>query len=120
MKVRAADERLALALEASLGLQVPDFDELTSAQAESYEDDAAAVAMAARTAEELETEIQIIDRLVSLAERVRDAGVDAKWDALAGLLEPESVGTAIRAYSPDRAAAHLPALEPRGHRHPRR
>ncbi|WP_157073104.1 hypothetical protein [Kribbia dieselivorans] len=61
---------------------MPDFDEMTSAQAESYEDDAASVATTARTAEELETEIQIIDRLVNLAERVRDAGVDAKWDAL--------------------------------------
>lgn len=85
-RVRHSDDRLAGALAASLGLQVPDVDELSPADAESYEDDTASVATAARTIEELETEIAILERLVSKAETVRAARVDAKWEALAGLL----------------------------------
>ena len=56
-RVRDADDRLAGALAASLGLQLPDVDELSPADAETYEDDTASVATAARTLEELETEI---------------------------------------------------------------
>ncbi|WP_457188659.1 helicase-related protein [Nocardioides sp. P5_E3] len=85
-RVRDSDERLAGALAASLGLQVPDVDELSPADAESYEDNTASVATAARTIEELETEIAILERLVHKAEAVRAARVDAKWEALAGLL----------------------------------
>ncbi|GAB2855054.1 helicase-related protein [Nocardioides pacificus] len=86
LRVRDADDRLAGALAASLGLQLPDVDELSPADAEIYEDDTASVATAARTLEELETEIAILERLVDKAEGVRSARVDAKWEALAGLL----------------------------------
>ena len=86
LRVRDADDRLAGALAASLGLQLPDVDELSPADAETYEDDTASVATAARTLEELETEIAILERLVDKAEAVRSARVDAKWEALADLL----------------------------------
>jgi superfamily II DNA or RNA helicase len=90
-RVRAADRRLADALAASLGLQIADPDELGAAEAETYEDDAASVATAARTLEELETEILILERLVAKAETVREARVDAKWEALAGLLTSDEM-----------------------------
>src|SRR4029079_9186529 len=66
-RVRASDRRLADARAASFGLQVADPDELSTEQAEKYEDDAASVATAARTLEELESEILILDRLVAKA-----------------------------------------------------
>lgn len=86
LRVRAGDDRLVDALAASLGLQLTDIDELDPADAETHEDDTASVATAARTLEELETEIAILDRLVSKAKAVRTAQVDAKWEALAELL----------------------------------
>ena len=85
-RVHAADQRLAADLAASLGLTVSDPDDLSGQQAESYEDETAAVATAARTLEELETEILVLDRLVKKAEQVYEARVDAKWEALAELL----------------------------------
>ncbi|MET8838060.1 helicase-related protein [Micromonospora sp. NPDC004540] len=90
-RVQAADRRLAEALAASLGLQPEDPDELSAADAEKYEDDVASVATAARTLEELETEILILERLVQKAEAVREAGVDAKWEALADLLKSDEM-----------------------------
>jgi len=83
-RVRATDQRLAADLAASL--TIPDPDDLSGQQAESYEDETSAVATAARTLEELETEILILDRLVRKAEEVYEARVDAKWEALAELL----------------------------------
>ncbi|WP_162251488.1 MULTISPECIES: helicase-related protein [unclassified Nocardioides] len=85
-RVRAADSQLSTMLAASLGLQRADVDDLSPADAESYEDEGAAVATAARTIEELEVEIAILERLVTKATAVRAAQVDAKWEALAGLL----------------------------------
>ncbi len=85
-RVRAADQRLAADLATSLGLKIPDPDDLSGQQAENYEDETVAVATAARTLEELETEILILDGLVKKAEKVHEARVDAKWEALAELL----------------------------------
>lgn len=82
----AADGELAVELAATLGLENDDPDEMTSVRAESYQDEAASVATAARTLEELETEILVLDRLVAKAEAVYTARVDAKWEALEGLL----------------------------------
>ena len=86
VRIRAADSRLADALAASLRLQLRDIDELSAADAETFEDDTASVATNARTVEELETEIAILERLVGKADEVRKAQVDAKWEALAELL----------------------------------
>jgi hypothetical protein len=44
-----------------------------------------------RTVEELEAEILVLNRLVDMAQEVRDAGVDEKWEALADLLRSEAM-----------------------------
>lgn len=92
-RIRTADKRLAASLAASLGLAIAqeDVDELTAADAEAFEDDSSSVATAARTIGELETEILHLDRLVAKAEAVRGADVDAKWEALRGLLTSEQM-----------------------------
>lgn len=90
-RVRAADSQLSTMLAASLGLQRADLDDLSPAAAESYEDEGTAVATAARTLEELEVEIAILERLVAKATAVREAQVDAKWEALADLLVSEQM-----------------------------
>jgi superfamily II DNA or RNA helicase len=90
-RVRASDSQLSNMLAASLGLQRTDVDDLSPAAAESYEDEGSAVATAARTVEELEVEIAILERLVAKAAAVREAKVDAKWEALAGLLVSEQM-----------------------------
>lgn len=86
IRLEHADRRLAETLAASFDLQPDDPDDLSSADAETYEDDTASVATAARSLADLETEILVLDRLVRRAEAVRGAHVDAKWDALAELL----------------------------------
>jgi superfamily II DNA or RNA helicase len=90
-QVRAADRRLADVLAASLGLQIDDPDEMSSVEAETYEDEAVSVATAARTLEELETEILVLDQLVKKAGAVYAARVDAKWEALAELLTSDGM-----------------------------
>lgn len=90
-QVQAADQQLADALAASLGLQIDDPDEMTSSQAETFENEAVSVATAARTLAELETEILALDRLVRKAEAVHEARVDAKWEALAELLMSDAM-----------------------------
>lgn len=90
-QVRAADRRLADVLAASLGLQIDDPDEMSSVEAETYEDEAVSVATAARTLEELETEILVLDQLVTKADAVYAARVDAKWEALAELLTSDEM-----------------------------
>jgi superfamily II DNA or RNA helicase len=90
-QVRAADRRLADDLAASLGLQIDDPDEMSSEEAETYEDEAVSVATAARTLEELETEILVLEQLVTKAAAVYAARVDAKWEALAELLTSDEM-----------------------------
>ncbi|HEY5853792.1 MAG TPA: helicase-related protein [Aldersonia sp.] len=57
-------------------------DELDAGEAEQLEEDVVDAATAARTAEELATEILVLDSLVALATRVRDLGQDRKWAEL--------------------------------------
>ena len=92
-RIRAADERLAASLAASLGLAfaLQDVDELSAADAEAFDDNSSSVATASRTIGELETEILHLDRLVTKAETVRGADVDAKWEALRDLLTSEQM-----------------------------
>ena len=91
-RMRTADDRLASTLAASLGLQPPEQeDDWSPSELTAWEDDASSVATTARTLEELEVEVAILDRLVDKAERVRAAGVDAKWEALAALLRSEEM-----------------------------
>jgi superfamily II DNA or RNA helicase len=81
-----ADGRLAADLAATLGLGSDDPDEMSSARAESYQDEVVSVATNARTLAELETEILVLDGLVARAESVLGARVDAKWEELEELL----------------------------------
>lgn len=81
-----ADADLAAGLAATLNLMSDDPDEMSSARAETYQDEVVSVATNARTLAELEAEILVLDRLVALAEAVFAARVDAKWGALAELL----------------------------------
>ena len=66
-----------------------DFDEAELAELENLTVDAAT---AAATADELETEVRTLDRLVELADGVRNSGVDAKWTRLRDLLRAEQFG----------------------------
>lgn len=85
------DAKLAADLAASLGLVTEDPDEMTSARAETYQDEVVNVATNARTLAELEAEILVLDRLVDKAEAVHEARVDAKWEALAELLTSDAM-----------------------------
>ena len=69
-------------------------DELDAAAVEDLEDTVVDAATAARTAEEIAVEIAVLDGLVALAVRVRDAGQDRKWDELRGLLDKTVLATA--------------------------
>ncbi|WP_419839405.1 helicase-related protein [Candidatus Poriferisodalis sp.] len=66
-----------------------DFDEVELAELENLTVDAAT---AAATADELEAEVRTLDRLVELADGVRNSGVDAKWTRLRDLLRAEQFG----------------------------
>lgn len=85
------DAKLATDLAASLGLVNEDPDEMSSARAETYQDEVVNVATNARTLAELEAEILVLDRLVEKAESVHEARVDAKWEALAELLTSDAM-----------------------------
>jgi superfamily II DNA or RNA helicase len=94
-KVRDADARLSVLLQLSLGQVVEDEDDALDRERAEAEDEASAGATASRTLQDLETEILLLEDLVALAERVRAAGVDRKWEQLARLL------TAGRMFGPD-------------------
>jgi SNF2 family DNA or RNA helicase len=63
------------------------FDDLDDTEIEDVEEELADGASAARTAAELRTEIASLVQLEELARRVRDAGVDRKWQELVTLLD---------------------------------
>ncbi|OBF48799.1 DEAD/DEAH box helicase [Mycolicibacterium monacense] len=90
-QARNADEKLAAGLAATLGLGSDDPDEMSSFQAETYQDEVVDVATNARTLAELETEILVLDQLVAKAEAVYSARLDAKWGALAELLTSDAM-----------------------------
>src|SRR5690606_34230397 len=82
----------------SLGLTRPidiedledDLEEETESEAQEIVD----LASAARTVAELELEIASLRGLTAMAERVRNSGVDKKWDKLRDVLEnPEMFDT---------------------------
>jgi len=71
-----------------------DPDDLLSSERETLEEEIVDAATAARTAEELRHEINVLEDLVRLARRVRHLGTDVKWQQLSRLLTgtPEMFG----------------------------
>ncbi len=70
-----------------------EWEEYPDAEYEEAETELADSATAARTLAELEEEIAILHRLEQQANRVRHAGVDRKWEELAGLLQHKEMFT---------------------------
>ncbi|TLM86011.1 helicase-related protein [Pseudarthrobacter sp. NamE5] len=68
-------------------VDVDDFEELTDEEREALEDRAVAGATAARTPEELKTEIAVLDRLLSQSLAVKSSPTYAKWNALRETLD---------------------------------
>ena len=66
---------------------ISDIDDLTDAEREALEDKAIESATSARTPEELEAEIALLDRLVAQSSAVKNSPTYAKWDALRGTLD---------------------------------
>lgn len=64
-----------------------DLDDLTDAEREALEDKAIEEASTARTPEELETEISVLDRLLIKSLKVKTSPTYAKWDALRDTLD---------------------------------
>ena len=64
-----------------------DLEDLTDEEREALEDKAVAGATSARTPEELETEIALLDRLLVKSAAVKASPTYAKWDALRGTLD---------------------------------
>ncbi|GAA2531015.1 hypothetical protein GCM10010201_33210 [Pilimelia columellifera subsp. columellifera] len=90
-QVRQQEALLGAQLRASLqaldsDIATLDQDEVPHSAVESVEDAASWTATASRTPAELETEALVLDQLVIQARDIRDAGIDRKWEALAGLL----------------------------------
>ena len=74
-------------LSTPVNLDEDDIDELPDDELEELEDEAAAGAFAARTAEQLETEIAVVKRLVDQAAAVRYSPTYSKWDRLRETLD---------------------------------
>jgi SNF2 family DNA or RNA helicase len=64
-----------------------DLEELTDAEREAIEEKTIAAATAARTPEELETEIKVLDRLLVKSLKVKASPTYAKWQALRDTLD---------------------------------
>jgi len=64
-------------------------DELPAGMLEALEEEVLDKATAALTADELQAEIDTLQRLVRLAGKVRRSGVDRKWEELSKLLQDE-------------------------------
>ena len=67
-----------------------ELDDAPDAEIEAAEDKVVDQASAARTIAELQTEIEILQRLESLAMKVRQSNTDKKWDELSRLLQNNS------------------------------
>ena len=78
-----------------------DFDDFDEAELAELEDLTVDAATAAATADELEAEVRTLDRLVDLADGVRNSGVDAKWTRLRDLLRAEQFGAGPSSTSND-------------------
>lgn len=66
-----------------------DSDEYSAADVEDLEEELVDAATAARTAEELETELLVLRRLIGAAARVRQLDTDRKWVELRSILEDQ-------------------------------
>lgn len=86
-RVRERDAAFPALLRNAVAGQWPgDEDDLPAAEREVLEDEVSEAATTARTPVELEAEVQLLDDLVTLAQNVRDARVDQKWEQLSRLL----------------------------------
>ena len=70
-----------------------DFDEFDDAELAELANLTVDAATAAATADELGAEVRILDGLVTLADKVCNSGVDAKWTRLRDLLRTEQFGS---------------------------
>jgi len=70
------------------------YDETPAAEVEETEDEVVDRASAARTIAELEAEIQKLERLEALAQKVRRSVTDRKWEELSNLLQGKSGASA--------------------------
>ena len=84
---QARMQHSAIAYDLDVPDDVSDIDELTDAEREDLEDKAIEAATSARTPEELEAEIALLDRLVAKSSTVKNSPTYAKWDALRGTLD---------------------------------
>ena len=64
-----------------------DLDEAPDREIEDTEERVVDQASAARTIRELQTEIELLQNLESMAQRVRQSGTDRKWDELSKILQ---------------------------------
>ena len=71
--------------------ELEDLDDAPDAEVEKLEDTVVDQATAARTIAELQAEIVVLSRLVTLAQRVRRSGHDRKWEQLLSLLAANDV-----------------------------
>jgi superfamily II DNA or RNA helicase len=84
-------QRLAALLGKDLNEDLSEVEDLTSGEVEELESEVADAATAARTAKELDYEIDLLGDLVELARRVRHSGTDRKWAELRELLSENSL-----------------------------
>jgi superfamily II DNA or RNA helicase len=84
-------QRLSELLGRELPEDLDDIDDLASGEKEELESEVADAATAARTAAELDREIELLDGLEELAGRVRHAGTDRKWTELRELLSDNAL-----------------------------
>ena len=66
--------------------EIEDLEDAPEGEVENLEEEIIEQASAARTIEELEAEIAILERLENLANDVRHSGKDRKWEELSNLL----------------------------------
>ena len=78
--------------------ETPDefYDETPAEEVETTEEEVVAHASAAGTISELQAEIQTLQRLEALAQRVRESNMDRKWEELSNLLQGESDAAAAK------------------------
>ncbi|WP_419841245.1 helicase-related protein [Candidatus Poriferisodalis sp.] len=87
-----------------------DIDNFSEAELEELDSLTVDAATAAATADELEAEVRVLDRLVTLAERVRNSRADAKWTCLRGLLRSDQFRS--DRFSSDQFASAQSGLQP--------
>ena len=95
---------------------VEDLEDAPETEIEEVEEQVLDQATAARTIDELETEIGVLEHLESLARQVRDGGDDRKWRELASLLQeiftPAAIANRIAEDTPPYGAGEIPRPTP--------